>query len=1039
MGGLSSWARVGLFCLLAGCSLSRSSDDFTFGGDAAVDATSDATADGEVDGGECAVADDCPTQTNTVVSCETSACVYLCADGWDDCDDGIDGCETPVDEDPSNCGSCGNACAAANAAPTCVAAECGFDACNMGFASCDDVDSNGCEADLRGVETCGACDAMCSTGQLCDASSDPISCANECTATECGTSCVDTGTDVAHCGGCDSPCPTPERAASITCAASVCDFACMTGFANCDGEASTGCNINTVSDPMNCGGCTTACGGGEAVWGCEASACTVASCNMNFDDCDGVDSTGCEADLRADTDNCGTCGVVCGGGECIGGVCDPVIDGDSGVGTTCLLRLSGEFVCWGKNEYRQSDPSQYPRDVDGPATFLDGPGGSPFLADDVAVGYAHACAVHPGGVGVSCWGHGIFGQIGDGDTATQSYPSRVISSDGRFATRRFSAVDSNLNHSCVVDRTGDVWCWGLGVSGQLGVVSAQEDRAVRVAGLPSPATAIAVGEDHSCAVLDTRLVYCWGSDSQGQLGNGAGGSSTTPVQVLGLTDVRQISAYWKNTCVIDGSQRVHCWGDNTSGQAGPVTPPGAANPITTPYTSVDVSGATGISVGYLSTCAATTSGAFCWGRNSEGQWGDGTLTPGATDGAEVRVPELDDFSELIAGQLHRCGARADGTVACWGRSQWAQVPRDTLYARTPTDLVDAMGSSPASFSDISADLDHACGIEAGLLYCWGANGSGQLGLSTATFHGTPQRVPGLLSVVSIDTGHSFTCGVGSTGAAIRQAQCWGTGAQGRLGSPGGTSASPRLVNLTGSEDEVVTGASHACARQGGDVYCWGQDIDGATGHAGTSPAAAGVSDALELAAGHYHTCARRGGTQISCWGRNTDGQLGDGTGAGSSTPVTFDLPAAATKITAGVSHSCALAAGFVYCWGDNEVGQIGSGASTDAMTPVSISLPMLATDIAAGMFHTCAVLADGSLYCWGEGTRYELADGVLANHLSPIEVLPAGSAIAVDAGLLTTFVTTSAGNVQAAGSDQAGVTGTGSTVVFPSPSPVALP
>ena len=75
--------------------------------------------------------------------------------------------------------------------------------------------------------------------------------------TRCGESCVDTGTSVAHCGMCGMACPAREGAAA-TCVAGMCRFVCNAGVADCDGDASNGCEAD-LSAQSSCGACGTAC------------------------------------------------------------------------------------------------------------------------------------------------------------------------------------------------------------------------------------------------------------------------------------------------------------------------------------------------------------------------------------------------------------------------------------------------------------------------------------------------------------------------------------------------------------------------------------------------------------------------------------------------------------------------------------------------------------------------------------------------------------------------------------------------------------
>ena len=119
------------------------------------------------------------------------------------------------------------------------------------------------------------------------------------------------------------------------------------------------------------------------------------------------------------------------------------------------------------------------------------------------------------------------------------------------------------------------------------------------------------------------------SNTSGQLGNGTVDATPTanpgPIAVGGLTGVVQISAGSRNTCtrVDDGTLR--CWGDNETGQTGLGS--GNPAPVPTPTLVPGLAGTTHVAVGHGHACAFVDGGTAsrCWGWNSRGQLGDGTV------------------------------------------------------------------------------------------------------------------------------------------------------------------------------------------------------------------------------------------------------------------------------------------------------------------------------------------------------------------------------------------------------------------------------
>lgn len=188
---------------------------------------------------------------------------------------------------------------------------------------------------------------------------------------------------------------------------------------------------------------------------------------------------------------------------------------------------------------------------------------------------------------------------------------------------------------------------------------------------------------------------------------------------------------------------------------------------------------------------------------------------------------------------------------------------------------------------------------------------------------------------------------------------------------------------------IVTGTHMACVlRANGNAGCFG---DGSAALARTN----GVSnligyDFVELTVGqpngtthNAHACGldRQGG--VWCWGDNSDGKVGTGALGGSyDVPQKVALAGAATQVTAGARHTCALlVGGSTYCWGETRFGQLGNGvyrymgagpAPQPTPTQVSWQAPPF-TRIGAGNGHTCGLTATGAVYCWGR--NYEMQGG----------------------------------------------------------------
>jgi large repetitive protein len=355
------------------------------------------------------------------------------------------------------------------------------------------------------------------------------------------------------------------------------------------------------------------------------------------------------------------------------------------------------------------------------------------------------------------------------------------------------------------------------------------------------ATTITAGVAHTCAVsitsAGTGTVLCWGSNEFGQLGDGQTASTTSPVQVTGLdTSVISIAAGSESTCALTSMGTVLCWGDNSNGQLGN----GTFTQSTIPVKVLDSTGTAPladivrIAAGGSHTCAVTNSGAaLCWGDNSNGQLGNGTEIVSALP---VTVSGLSGgVSTIAAGSDFTCAVTTTGGVECWGDGASGRLGNGTVAgSATPSGVVDPSGSSAFSgVVTISAGFENACAISAGgNVFCWGANGSGQLGdgaVSPAS--AIPVEVlqadgtTPLAGVVAISSGMDSNCAMTTAGAT----ECWGANASGQLGNGGdANSLSPVVVSgLAGGSVAIASGEQHACvASSAGTAQCWGANASG---------------------------------------------------------------------------------------------------------------------------------------------------------------------------------------------------------------------
>lgn len=337
-------------------------------------------------------------------------------------------------------------------------------------------------------------------------------------------------------------------------------------------------------------------------------------------------------------------------------------------------------------------------------------------------------------------------------------------------------------------------------------------------------------------------------------------------------------------------------------------------------------------------------------------------------------------------------------------------------------------------SALEAGAAHTCAVRYAVqTVCWGYNEFGQGGTGSSALTIGVGEVLGADGPFAIASGGVHSCAV----LPDRTVSCWGDNIAGQLGD--GTkdqSSSPKTVPGLTNVTALALGAAHSCALvETGNVFCWGANNSGQLGDGSSSldrttpGVVAGLSDAVRITAGDYHTCALRATGTVVCWGFNQKGAIGDGTTDPRRTPTPVSGLTGVRAITGGGYHTCALLdTGTASCWGFNDSGQLGDGSNDDQLVPVAVSGLTRATTIVAGGFHTCALLTDLTMSCWGSNNTGQQGSGPIANRNVPGAVPGLGSITSITAGSYHTCAMESIGAVWCWGSNAASQLGDGSTI-----------
>ncbi|MEA2077555.1 MAG: T9SS type A sorting domain-containing protein [Candidatus Marinimicrobia bacterium] len=421
---------------------------------------------------------------------------------------------------------------------------------------------------------------------------------------------------------------------------------------------------------------------------------------------------------------------------------------------TVGLHSNGMVYCWGCNDNGQLGDNSITQRLT-PIQVLKGAyNGTTYLGDDsgnkitaVALGEFYSVALAADGM-VYTWGYNNHGQLGDNSTTQRNTPVKVLKGAytgstylGDDSDNKITAVAQGKYHSIALAEDGTVYTWGYNIVGQLGNNSTtQSNIPVKVlkGAYSEGATylgddsgnkiiAVALGEYYSLALAADGTVYSWGCNDDGQLGNNSTTQSNVPIKVLK-------GVYSEGTAYL---------GDNSSNKM------------------------TAIALGKSHSIALAADGTlYSWGRNDDGQLGDGTedidrLTPikvlkGAYSEGTTYLGDNsgNKITAVALGQAHSIALATDGTVYAWGCNGNGRLGDNTQINRhTPIKVLKGAYSEGTTYlgdnsgnkiTDVALGLQHSIALAAdGTLYSWGQNTNGQLGNNTTTPCTTPIKVNGV--------------------------------------------------------------------------------------------------------------------------------------------------------------------------------------------------------------------------------------------------------------------------------------------------------
>ena len=526
------------------------------------------------------------------------------------------------------------------------------------------------------------------------------------------------------------------------------------------------------------------------------------------------------------------------------------------------------------------------------------------------------------------WGWGSNPSGGNGTGANRSTPAQVqyYSIYPTVGGNLINIVDiaSGVFNAYAIDSSYQLWGWGSGEIYQLGdqnYIAGNANRSYAVlinqfydqngnliTGSFST-TQVSAGPGSVLAVNSVGRLYSWGYNDVGQAGNSINGGLQTiskPTQIGTNTNWSKVTSSWRDS---GNNGRINFQASYALTTSGLAYGTGASyyynftrtNTVTSP-----------IQVGSNGAVLATSNGSafgiaigsnkflYTTGQNGLGQLGTTISYSGVEPSSFGYLSRekwwftflqigTNQWKEIAAGDSSGYAIREDNTLWAWGYNNVGQLGDGTVTTRSsPVQVISTSLSSPTL---IAASRRYAVAVQAGLVWSWGDNGLGQLGIGTYSpgdYRVSPVPVvdnsggfPQLSNITQISSAYTNSLAIDTSG----NVWAWGYNNYGGMGAGALGVSSPLPYAVQSS--------------LGSSILFYGQ-----------SP--------IQIASGQYHSLVLSSDGTVWSAGYNAFGQLGDLTTVDRSTAVQVSGLTNIIAIGASLYSSYAIANdGKLWIWGRN--------------------------------------------------------------------------------------------------------------------------
>ncbi len=455
--------------------------------------------------------------------------------------------------------------------------------------------------------------------------------------------------------------------------------------------------------------------------------------------------------------------------------------------TTLLIESDGTVKSWGRNKYGEVGNGTTVDQIT-PIVIPELTNIKEIVANDYGSGFF--IALDNDGK-VYSWGYNGYGQLGLGTTTNQLTPALVSS------LPTVSEIILNGYTTYAITTEGDVYAWGLNTYGQIGNGTTTNKTTPNKVGTVSNVEELICEGQTVFALTESKKVYAWGRADDFQLGTGVVNlKQTSPVLISSLSNVDEvISNGVTSFAICNNRQDVYSWGEGWNGELGTYSERNRTP--TRIWVLSDLNATIDEIVIELNTCFAIASDntLYGWGHNSYCQLGNGGTYNKAIPEIIQNIPKVQQFifngnSGIVLGE--------DNCVYTWGRNPYGEIGSGDSYSQAYTEKLTVLGNN---IKQIYNGINSMYARNAdGVLYGWGTNNLGQLGIGSTVRIVAPTVILELTDITKLEK-------IGNTVFASDSQDTiygWGNNAYGQLGD-GTIAAILSPIVITQNNFTTITG------------------------------------------------------------------------------------------------------------------------------------------------------------------------------------------------------------------------------------------